>query len=386
MAKPNGSVTACVSLLAIFFAGVGLQASDELFVEMPNPFAPVAVHKESRGARWRHGFHDIRKTWDKYFEVYPEELDGFEPVEYSRVRGDPAFFLDRKIRFELYFGKIGSFYRPVVSPFQEDTYVNFSAWPYGAPLWTKEGRMEVHPLFYIDKRKKDVVDKLMRLPKFAPIHVWAEVRSKSDNTPWIEILAFETLPEPFLDETALRQIEMGYVQLGKKRHELSITALESSLQQQLPVNVEREVYTMLARGYYEQRSLMLARNALANAILRDKSNVQNLILLARTDLRLNRPDEAQQAAELAVTLEPASATAHAELGLALAMLGDIRAGYKEVEYAQKLARNQLPEAHRNRAMIALLENKPTEALKELKQAIILRPTDVDLKLEIGLGF
>ena len=46
--------------------------------------------------------------------------------------------------------------------------------------------------------------------------------------------------------------------------------------------------------------------------------------------------------------------------LALAMLGDTRAGYLEIDFATKFApRGQLPEANRNRAMIAIMEKRST---------------------------
>jgi tetratricopeptide (TPR) repeat protein len=140
---------------------------------------------------------------------------------------------------------------------------------------------------------------------------------------------------------------------------------------------------MLSRACYEQRQYSAARNALVNAVLRDESEVGNLVLLARVDLRLNKPGEARQAAERAVGLEPSNAAAHAELGLALALLDDVRGGLKELDVAQRLSRNLLPEANRNRAVVLAHEGKLELARDELKQAIITRPTDVDFKIELG---
>jgi Flp pilus assembly protein TadD len=51
--------------------------------------------------------------------------------------------------------------------------------------------------------------------------------------------------------------------------------------------------------------------------------------------------------------------------------------------AQKLSRNQLAEANRNRAVVLAHEGKLEQARDELKQAIITRPTDVDFKMELG---
>jgi tetratricopeptide (TPR) repeat protein len=379
----NGIKFSSALLLALSLAGVkAVQAADEP-ADMPNPFAPVTVHTESKGSKWRHAFHDMKNTLVDKFKVYPEELEGCEPAVYDKIKGDPAFYLDRKVKFDVYFGRIGSFYRPFVSPFNQDSYVNFSAWGYGTELWLKEGRSAIHPLYYIDKRKKELIDSLSHLPMYTPLSVSAEVRSKSDGLPWIEVIGYEVIPETALNADVLRHIEMGAVQSNKKRYDLAINAFEAAIAMEVPLNVETKVYAMLGRAYYEQRSFTSARNALCNAVLRDPRNIEGLILLARSDLRIDKAEEAKQATEAAIAIEPANALAHAELGLALAMLNDNRGGYRELDVAQRLARNQLPEAHRNRAMIALREGKLSVAENELKQAVLFRPTDVELKIELG---
>jgi tetratricopeptide (TPR) repeat protein len=385
MDKTIRVVSTRLSMLLVLAGISGVHASDvgDLCSDLPNPFTPVPIHKESVSAKWRKPFHDIRKTLDKKYRVFADDLEDFEPVSFDRVKADPVFYLDRRILIEVYFAKQSTFYKPFISPFQQDTHLNFSAWPYGAELWTKEGRATVHPMFYIDKTRKELSDKLTRLPMFTPVTLYAYVRAKADNHPWVEVVGFEAIPDVTLNETSLRQLDLGSAQLSKKRYDVAAQALEDALKTQLPVNAELKTYTMLGRAYTELRWYTLARNALVNAILRDKTNVNNLILLARADLRIDKPDEARQAAELAVNIEPGNAAAHAELGLALAMLDDIRGGYKEIEVAQKLSRNQLPEANRNRAMIALREGKLEMARNELNQAVIFRPTDVDLKLELG---
>jgi len=369
-------------MLALSLSGTAaVHASDEMNC-LPNPFDPVAIHTQSRGAKWRHPFHDIKKTWVEHFKVIPEELDNCDPTTYERLKGDPAFYVDRKVQFDVYYGKVGSFYRPFVQ-FNHDAYVNFSAWGYGAELWVKDARAQIHPLFYIDKRKKVLIDKIQQLPMYTPLRVWAEVKSKNDNQPWFEVLSVEIIPEIAFENSTLRHLELGSMQVAKSRFDLAIPALEGALKLQIPLNAQAKVYLLLGKSYYEQRLYTAARNALVNAVLRDKNNVEILVLLARTDLRIERAEEAKQAAMHAITVEPSNPGAYAELGLALAMLDDVRGGYKALDVAQRLARNQLPEANRNRAMIALREGKLTIASDELKQAVILRPRDVELKLELG---
>jgi len=364
----------------LMLASNSVQASDS---EAPNPFTPPTVHKESTGERWRHSFHDIRTTWDKYFEVYAKDLDGYEASDYEKIKATPTHYVDRKLQFDIYMGRPGQYFRPFLTPFTQDQHINFTGWAYGTDLWTKEGRAAIHPFFYIDRRNTKLCDKITALPSYAPYRVWAVVRATTEGTPWFEVNSIEAIPETSLSEATLRHIELGASQLSKKRFDLAARSLESSLKLQLPVSVEIKVYSMLGRAYTELRDYGAARNALCNAIIRDNKNTTNLLLLARADLKLQRAEEARQAAEATITLEPSNALAYAELGLALAWLDDFKGAYKNLDHAQILGRNQLPEAFRNRAMVALRENKPLIARDELNQAVILRPTDVDLKLELG---
>lgn len=364
----------------LMLASQSAWASDS---EAPNPFVPAKVHKESVGEQWRHSFHDIRTTWDKYFEVYAKDLAGYEASDYDKIKASPTHFVDRKVQFDIYMGRPGQYFRPFLTPFTQNAHINFTGWAYGTELWTKEGRAAIHPFFYVDRRETKLCDKITALPSYAPYRVWAIVRATTESTPWFEVNNIEAIPETALSEATLRHIELGATQYAKKRFDLATRSLESSLKLQLPVSVEIKVYSTLGRAYLELRDYGSARNALVNAIIRDNKNTANLLLLARCDLKLQKADEARQAAEAAIVIEPSNALAYAELGLALAWLDDFKGAYKNLDHAQILGRNQLPEAFRNRAMVALRENKPLVARDELNQAVILRPTDVDLKLELG---
>ncbi|HEY3322275.1 MAG TPA: DUF2225 domain-containing protein [Planctomycetota bacterium] len=375
-------VTAALFLATIVVGAA--QAADITVCEAPNPFAPVPIRKETLGTWARHGLDTSRHTVTEYFKVYPEELDNTEKTTLEKLTKDPAYYVDRIVEFDVYFGKLSSFYRTFVTQFTPDVYINFSGWPYGAPLWTKEGRLQVHLMFYIDKKRLEEAAAFANIPAYTPMHIWGSVKSRADGMPWIEVLKAKVIPEVALRTETLRHLETGHIQLAKKRYDLAAQALEDALALDMPVVAQAPAYSMLGRAYYEQRSLSAARNALASAVIRDPRNVENLLLLARTDLRIDKAEEAQQAAERAIELEPSNPLAHAELGLAVAMRGDIRSGYRELDFAQKLApKNQLPEANRNRAMIALREGKLTIARDELNQAELFRPTDVELKLEMG---
>ncbi len=371
-----------LALMAIAFCAVsGEECAGDSSL---NPFIKPAIYHESTRAEWRHTFTHMRRTWDKYFEVYPKELSGFDPATLDKVRAEPSVFLDHKIQMDVLWGKTGSVYRPFTAPFHEDGYMNFTAWSYGSELWLKESREQIHLLFYVDRRKTELLEKLTHLPMYTPVHLWVLERSRSENTPWLEIKGAEIIPETALRETTLRHMELGAKQMARKRYDLAAQSFENALKLQMPVSAEAKAWALLARSYFELRLFTNSRNAYAEALIRDGTNVNSLIYMARADEQIQRPDEAKEAAERAVTLAPGNPEAHAELGLALAMLGDDKAGFRELEFAQKLApRNQLPEANRNRAVIYVKEGKLELAKQELSQAVILRAADPILHMELG---
>src|SRR3954469_4790972 len=97
-----------VALLALSLAGsASVQAADEA-CDAPNPFCATIIHTESRGAKWRHALHDIRTTVDDSIKVYPGVLEGCELTTFEKIKADPAFYVDRKVQFDVYFGKQGS--------------------------------------------------------------------------------------------------------------------------------------------------------------------------------------------------------------------------------------------------------------------------------------
>lgn len=383
MRLKNLGIANLATLLALSTAGFA-QSESQPLGEVQNPFVKPCVYKQSLSAQWRHEFHHMRTTWDMYFQVGPKELDGFEVATLEKIKAEPAFYLEKNVRFDVYWGKAGSFYRPFTAPFHEVGYVNFGAWNYGNELWLKDAREQVLLLFYIDRRKKELVDKLNALPMYTPVHLWAQVRSKSEGLPWIEIKGAEIIPETAPSDSCLRFLELGAKQMTRKRYELAAQSFDAALRLQVPVNIETRAFGMLGRALYELRMYPDARNAYAESLLRDDTNVTNLIYLARSDAYVGNFEEMRDAAERAVAIAPANPEARAELGLALAMLGDMKAGLRELEFAQRLSpRNQLPEANRNRAMIALHDNKLELAKQELSQAVILRASDPNLHMELG---
>jgi len=223
-------------------------AGDECDCDLPSPFGPAPYQTENRWSKWRHGFHTWRMTWDKYFEVYPKELADSETVTLEKLQANPTFYMDRKIQFDIYFSKTGNFYRPYTTQFIPDIYANFHGWPYGADLWIKEVRTAAHLMFYVDRKRDKETEALAHIPAYTPLHVWGEVKSRSEGFAWIEIKHVEVIPETVLNDATLRHLELAYIQMKKKNFELATDALEEALRQEMPVIADTRAYAMLGRA------------------------------------------------------------------------------------------------------------------------------------------
>lgn len=83
-----------------------------------------------------------------------------------------------------------------------------------------------------------------------------------------------------------------------------------------------------------------------------------------------------------VELEPGSAAAHSNLGLALMRKGQVDEAIAEYRAALKLDPN-LADVHYNLAMALALDGKYAEAIPEYREAIRLRPDDAEFCYRLG---
>jgi hypothetical protein len=219
-----------------FWLATAVFAATEKEVAEPsaNPLIQPPVKKESTGAAMRHPFHHVRKTWEDYFKVYDGPLEGFMFVTPKDLTNDVKFYLDRKVQFDAFYCRRGDFFRPFLTPFHQDNYVNFVTWPYGAKLWETEQRTGVMPFLYISRSSKKLVEDLDKLPTYQPIHVWGTVRAIAEGYPWIEVTHFKQIPEKAYTVDVLRDFELGCRSLDAKDPVTAIKAFDSAVAKNPP--------------------------------------------------------------------------------------------------------------------------------------------------------
>lgn len=387
-------------LMAMLGLGATLSATELSFSSpTPDPFIPVVLEKESKGATLRHPLHKIRTTWDDYFKVWDKPTEGFQCTTLEKMRATPIFFMHRKVEFNIYYNKRGSFFRAILAPFHRDTHANFSCYPHGADLWDKEQRTDVYPFLYVDLLNDKLIRKIDSYPQFTPMHIYGEVSMVSEGYPWITITGMEPLKEPTHSMASLRDLELAWGQMDKKNWPLAEETLKAVLEKDIPIQTRTKVYEALGNTQMHLRKYGSARESLIKGLRlygcprvqfvdylaqKDKTANNSLVMLAKTDLVLGYNEEAEMAASLAITLESPNTVARAEMGLAIARNGDLKKGLFEIDQAQKLAPGErLPEAFRNRAQVYLMDGRLDDARNELEQAIILKVSDASYHMELG---
>ena len=392
--------TLCWSFLAWAWLGSARTPAVEDYVAhpSPNPFLPATLEEPCKGEVMRRPFHIMRTTWDDYFKVWPKPREDHEATTLGKLRASPRSFLHRKVEFDVFLYEHGSFFRPFVAHFHGDTHYNFGAWAHGAEIWNKQQRMDVFPFLYIDLRNDKIIRKVEAIPMYAGVHLWGTVDVVSEGYPWISVTDVEVLKEPRLTEASLRDLELAFARMEKKDWVLAETTLRAALNEALPLMTQFKVLEALGKSLMEQGLYVSARETLVeglrlyggpriqlvDALRRDIGCTRFLVLLAQTDLKLELDEEARTAAELAVRFEPSNPLPHVLAGLAMAKLGDIRGGLKEVDVGQRLApEGKYLEARRCRAQIYALQGNWEGAKTEVDQAILLRPNDPSLHLDLG---
>lgn len=381
-----------------------LRAVEDCVIDpKPNPFREVLLEPEGKGQELRHYFHKMRVTWTNYFKVWAEPREDHQVVTLQELKAEPKFFLHRKVEFSVYLNGRGSFFRQMSAPFTRDTHVNISAWPYGTELWDREQREDIYPFLYIGMHRDELIRKVDAMPKFTPVHFWGKVESINNGYCWIDITDAELMSETPHTLKTLRNMELATNRLLKKDWSLAAANYREAIQTGLPLQTTIRAYEGLGRALMEMGQYSSAREALvegleiygnpreklADVLKRDERCVQTLVMLAQCDSHLGRNDEAKTCAELAIEMVPSNAVAHAELGLALARLGDVRKGLWELAAAERLAPRtqqnqiQLPEAHRNRGQVYILQDKWEDALGEYDTAVTQRPSEGMYHVERG---
>ncbi len=151
-------------------------------------------------------------------------------------------------------------------------------------------------------------------------------------------------------------------------------AMPGGAQQGGPETLLQQGAELAAAGRLAEAEVPLAR-----AAEQAPADSRVLTLLAQVKGRLGEAAEAAGLLRRVVDLDPHSAAAHLNLGIALADSGQAQAALDQVEQAIRLEPGNA-QAHLNRARMLADANRPPEARSEFAQAARLAPHDANVAL------
>ena len=106
----------------------------------------------------------------------------------EKVNGCPEAFTKMPFEVELLFRDLGDIYNPFYTLFEPSTHLNFSAWSVGTPVWSRDGYMSHHPLFYVSRKNKQLEHHMLQMEAFTWFRARCVVRSTMTGRSWIEVL------------------------------------------------------------------------------------------------------------------------------------------------------------------------------------------------------
>lgn len=263
--------------------------------------------------------------------------EGHDPVLLAELLARPSAYLDRKVRFDVYYAGQGEFYRPFYTQFIQGDYTNFAAWPLGTRLWVPEERGKAVPCFYVSRQRKEEQTRLDSFDPYSRISVFGRVVSAHGGLPWVEVYAVRLVEEKRYTEQKLRRLEFAMRRSRAREYTHATEAIRAVLTDGLPVEGTALVHVDLGRSYYENGEYEAAASALEVAESLRPEDAELKLLLARARLRGGAYEKAIASVKKVLAIDPHNPDAYAVMGLALGELGHREEGLAACERALRLA-------------------------------------------------
>lgn len=205
-------------------------------------------------------------------ELFQEEVVAFE-----RIIAHPEGFRGARVAFLVQFHRFGQLDNPFHTRFDKHYYVNFSAWPEGAPLWERDTYRSDFPFLFI-RRSRDEAKVLANAGTYSRWLVQGEVTDIIQGKPWIDVSAMKRLSNE-LDEASLVQLVQADKLKELGQFEGAAKAYRAADHDKLPAWVR--VYAMasearaLVREGKNAEALERARAALA--LIPEDRGLQRLV-------------------------------------------------------------------------------------------------------------
>jgi tetratricopeptide (TPR) repeat protein len=201
-------------------------------------------------------------------------------VDLEDIIANPEAFKTTSVTFRAQFHKMTDVYSPFYTVFNPSGYLNFSAWEYNAPLWTKAGYKSDFPFLYIEKRDYRLADQVLELEPYTRFEATGLIRSTFNNTPWIQVTSIKTIPR-YMTKNAIQHMAKGYARKKKGDHINAVLEFSQAYSEELPREVQvlirkEEGKSLFILGKYPEAVVAFEQ---AQRLLRGKKDSEVELLL-----------------------------------------------------------------------------------------------------------
>ncbi|MCA9320147.1 MAG: hypothetical protein KDB53_05405, partial [Planctomycetes bacterium] len=165
--------------------------------------------------------------WD---DVYDQKT-----VPLETILANPVAFRGMDVAFVVQFHQLGSIENPYYTPFEKESYINFSVWSDGAALWDKGAYEKDFPYLFIDRMESESKT-MLQARMYDRFIITGRVESIFRGKPWIEVVGLKALEEK-LDEPSLIRMVKAYRLKKLRRYDAAASEFSSANSTTLPPHI-----------------------------------------------------------------------------------------------------------------------------------------------------
>lgn len=155
-----------------------------------------------------------------------------ETVPLAKILENPAGFRGLEVAFVMQFHRLGTIDNPFYTPFEKESYVNFSCWGDEMPLWDKDVYKNDFPYLFVE-RNTELSQMITKARLYDRMVVVARIEAIFRGKPWIEVVSIEPLEES-MTEPALVHLVKAFTLKRVRRWDAAAAEFQLSCAPGLP--------------------------------------------------------------------------------------------------------------------------------------------------------
>lgn len=174
-------------------------------------------------------------------------------VSLSELMSKPEMWLNVPVKMIVRFAWLSDVYIPFRSPFNNEQFINFSAWDIQTHIWDRDGFDNSHSFFYMEKDNK-CLKTFMKLKTFETVCLIGKVECVFAGKPFIRIV----WGCPMNGHLGLENLKMMHKSMNSfnaRKFDEAITGFQKIILTNPPEDIQLMLYKTTAKIYmYEKKS------------------------------------------------------------------------------------------------------------------------------------